>query len=83
MSNLDARLKRLEHDYIRSSIRETAIEYEIAPDELMDECQRFFRLSDAQQDAELAAAIAQAEAEGEAEQVRILTDGWEAIKSYR
>jgi hypothetical protein len=81
--SMDARLKRLERGYIRSLMQETAVEYGVDADELLDDCRRFLALSDAEQDAELAASIAQAEAEGEAEHVRILTAGWEAIKSYR
>jgi hypothetical protein len=40
-------------------------------------------LTDAEQDAALAAAMAQAAAEGHAEHIRILMEGWQALKSYR
>ena len=83
MSNLDARLRRLEQRYIRSIVQDTAVEYGLDVDELVDDCRRFFALTDQQQDTQMAAEIAQAEAEGDAEHVRILTEGWEAIKSYR
>jgi hypothetical protein len=81
--SFDRRLKRLEQRYIRALVQETAAEFGLEADELLDECRHFFALTDAEQDAKLAASIAQAEAEGEAEHVRILTDGWQAIKSYR
>jgi hypothetical protein len=81
--SLDARLTRLEREYIRSIVQDTAVEYGLDVDELVDECRRFFALTDVEQDAELAALITQAKAEGDAEHIRILTEGWEAIKSYR
>jgi hypothetical protein len=81
--SMDARLKRLEYEMIRAEVEPMALEYGINPEELIAECQRFCALSDDEQDAELAAEIAEAEAYGDTESVRILTDGWEALKSAR
>jgi hypothetical protein len=52
-------------------------------EELLDKDRRFFALSDAEQDTELADAIVRVQAEGDEEAVRILTEGWAAIRSYR
>jgi hypothetical protein len=81
--SLDARLTRLEREYIRSIVQAEADAYGLDVDELVDECRRFLALTDAEQDAEMSALITQAEAEGDAEHIRILTEGWQAIKSYR
>jgi hypothetical protein len=77
------RLERLEAQRLRAMVSPIAAEYGVDPDELIDETRRFFALTDAQQDAEFAAAIAQATARGDAEHVRLLTEGWQALKSYR
>jgi hypothetical protein len=78
-----ARLARLEAQYLRSIVAPIAAEYGIDPDELIEEARQFLTMSDAEVDAQLAAEIAEADARGDAEAVRILTDGWEALKSYR
>jgi hypothetical protein len=68
---------------LRLLIHPIAQEYGVEPDELIEEARRFLALSDAEQDGELAAHIEAAEAAGNAEDVRILTKGWAAIRSYR
>jgi hypothetical protein len=77
------RLTRLEAAYLRSIVAPIATEYGIDPDELIEEARQFLKMSDAEVDARLAAEIAKAEAEGNAEHVRMLTEGWDALKSYR
>jgi hypothetical protein len=81
--SLERRIQRLERQYLRRLIQPIADEYGVAVDELLDEDRRFFALSDAEQDAELADAMARAQAEGDEEAVRILTEGWAAIRSSR
>ena len=83
MRRHQTRLTRLEAQYLRSVVEPIAREYGIDPDELIAEARQFLVMSDAEVDAHLAAAIAQAEAAGDAEGVRILTDGWAELKSYR
>jgi hypothetical protein len=73
----------LEHQYLRRLVQPGAEACGLDPDELLDECRRFFALSEAEQDVELAAAIAHAQAAGDEAHVRILTEGWDAIRSYR
>ena len=77
------RLQRLEHQYVRRLIQPEADAYGVDVEELLDEARRFLALSDAEQDAELAARVADAQARGDDEEVRILTEGWAAIRSYR
>jgi hypothetical protein len=83
MRRHETRLARLEAQMVRAMVEPIALEYGIDPDELIADMRRFFALTDTEQDAELAAEIAQAEAEGDAEHVRILTEGWQALRSYR
>ncbi len=83
MRRHETRLARLEAQYIRSVVEPIAAEYGLDLDELLEDIRRFFTLTDAEQDAQLAAEIAQAEAKGNAEHVRILTEGWQALRSYR
>jgi hypothetical protein len=64
-------------------VRPIALEYGVDPDELIEDARLFLALSDAEQDAELAASIAAAKAEGNEEHVRILTEGWAALRAYR
>jgi hypothetical protein len=77
------RLARLEAAYLRSIVAPIAAEYGIDPDELLEEARQFLTMSSAEVDARLAAEIAEADARGDAEAVRILRDGWEALKSCR
>ena len=81
--SLERRLQRLERQDVCRAVDATAKEYGVPAAELMDEVQRFFALTDAEQDAELAEALAQAQARGDHEAMRILTQGWVAIRSYR
>lgn len=77
------RLQRLEHQYLRRLVQPEAEACGLDPEELLDECRRFFAWSDAQQDAEFADSLAKAQAAGDEAHVRILTEGWAAIRSYR
>jgi hypothetical protein len=81
--SLERRIQRLEQQHLRKLIQPIADEYGVELEELLEEDRRFFALSDAEQDAELADAIARAQAEGNEEHVRILTQGWAAVRSYR
>jgi hypothetical protein len=81
--SLERRLQRLEDQSIRAAMEPITLEEGIDPDEIMAEGLRFLALTDAEQDAQLADEIARAEAAGDTEHVRILTDGWAAIKSSR
>ena len=83
MNALERRLERLEAKRMLAVVQPIAAEYGIDAQELFGETQHFFALSDAEQDAELEASIAQAEANGDTGSVRILTEGWAAIRSYR
>jgi hypothetical protein len=83
MRTRERRLKRLEAKQIWAEVRATAAEFGIDAQELLDETRHFFALPEAEQDAELEASIAQAEADGDTEHVRILTEGWAAIRSSR
>jgi hypothetical protein len=81
--SLERRLERLERQYLQRVIGPIADEYGLDVEELIADARRFFALTDAQQDAEFERNIAQAEAEGDQEHVRILTEGWQALRSYR
>jgi hypothetical protein len=81
--SVERRLERLEQQYIWQIVTDTAQEYGVPIDELLDETRRFFALTDDEQDAKLAASLAEAEARGDHEAVRILTHGWAAVRSYR
>ena len=83
MSPLERRLKRLEAQRRWAEVQAVAAEWGIAAHELLDEARYFLALSDAEQDAELAASIADAKATGNEVHVRILMAGWAAIRSYR
>ena len=83
MRELQKRLSRLEAQMLKAVVSPIAAEFGLDPDELIDATRRFFALTEAEQDAELTAAIAQATAEGDAEHIRILTEGWQAVRSYR
>jgi hypothetical protein len=83
MRRHETRLTRLEAQFIRSVVEPIALAYGIDPDALIAEARQFLVMSDAEVDARLAAEIAQAKAEGNAEHVRILTEGWAELKSYR
>jgi hypothetical protein len=83
MRRHETRLARLERQMLHALVQPIAAEYGIDLDELIADARRFFALTDAAQDAQLAAELAQAEAEGNAEHVRILIEGWQALKSYR
>jgi hypothetical protein len=64
-------------------VRPIALEFGVDPDALIEDARRFLALSDAEQDAELAASIEAAKAKGNEEDVRILTAGWAALRSSR
>ena len=83
MSALDRRLRRLEAQRTWAVVQLTTAEYGIDAQALLDEVRHFFALTEAEQDAELEASIAQAETNGDTESVRILTEGWAAVRSYR
>ena len=83
MRDPHTRLSRPEAQMLEAVVSPIAAEFGVDPDELIDESRRFFALTEAEQEAELAASIAQATAEGDAELVRILTEGWQAVRSYR
>ncbi len=83
MRRHETRLARLKAQYIRSVVEPIAVEYGIDPDERIADMRRFFALTNTEQDTELAAETAQATAEGDAEHVRSLTEGWQALRSYR
>jgi hypothetical protein len=50
---------------------------------MLEEAQRFVARSEAEHDAECSDAVAQAQARGDHAAVRLLTDGWAAVRSYR
>jgi hypothetical protein len=83
MRNAERRLERLERRYIRHLVADTAREYSIDVDEFVEDIWRFCALADDEQDREFATSIAEAEARGDTDDVRILRDGWAAIRSYR
>jgi hypothetical protein len=83
MTTRERRLQRLEAHYLRTIVAPMAQEYGLSVDELVVEVTSFMALSDAEQDAELTAQIADAEARGDADEVRILREAWDAIRSYR
>jgi hypothetical protein len=83
MRRHETRLARLEAQMVRALVAPIAAEYGIELDELIKEARQFLVMSDAEVDARLAAEIAEADARGDAEAVRILRDGWEALKSCR
>jgi hypothetical protein len=71
------------HLCLRLSYHAIALECGVDPDDLLEDARRFLALSDAEQDTELAAHIDAAAAAGNAEDVRILTEGWAALRSSR
>lgn len=75
--------KMLEHLRLQLIIRPIAQEFGIDPKELIDEARQFFALTDAEQDREFERMIALAEVEGSEEDVRVMREGWAAIKEYR
>ena len=79
----DRRLRRLEWQYIRQLAAEAGKPYGFSADDILDEARRLVALSDAEQDAEFADALAQAQVRGDHGAVRILTEGWAAVHSYR
>ena len=83
MSATRTRLARLETRWLRAIVQPIAAEYGLDPDELLEDARQFLHMSDAEVDARLAAEIAQAAAEGDAAHVRILEEGWAALKSSR
>jgi hypothetical protein len=50
---------------------------------MLEEAQRFVARSEAEHDAVCADALAQAQARGDHAAVRLLTDGWAAVRSSR
>ena len=80
---LERRIQRLEAQCIRQEVASIALEYGVSVEELLDEARRLAELSDAEQDPECADELAQAQARGDDEGVRILSEGWAAIRSYR
>jgi hypothetical protein len=74
MRRHETRLTRLEAQFIRSVVEPIALAYGIDPDALTADVRRFFALTDAEQEAHLAAAIAHAHAAGDAEHLRLLLD---------
>jgi hypothetical protein len=83
MRRHETRLARLETEWLRSIVAPIAAEYGVDADEVIAETRQFLTMSDAEVDAHLAAEIARADAAGDAEGLRILTDGWAELKSYR
>jgi hypothetical protein len=81
--SLEKRLHRLEYAYLQRIVQATADAFGVEVGELLEECRRFFALSDSAQDAEFAASLAEAVANGDDAYVRLLTEGCAAIRSYR
>jgi hypothetical protein len=81
--SLGRRLERLERQYLQTQIQPIADEFGMDIEALIEECQRFFALSDAQQDEELKALLEDAHARGDEDTVRIVSEGWARLRSYR
>jgi hypothetical protein len=81
--SVERRLQRLERLHIQQLATEVGKPYGLSADDILDEARRLVALSAAEQDAEFADALAQAQARGDPEAVRILSEGWAAVRSYR
>ena len=79
----ERRLQRLERFHIRQLATVAGKPYGLSADAILDEARRLLVLSDAEQDAEFADAVAQAQSRGDQDAVRILSQGWAAVRSYR
>ena len=55
----------------------------VAVDDMLEEARRFVARSEAEHDAACADALAQAQARGDHEAVRLLSDGWAAVRASR
>jgi hypothetical protein len=80
--NRDRRLRRLEWLHIRQLAAEAGAPYGLTAEDILEGARRLAALSDAEQNAEFADALAEAQARGDHEAVRILTQGWAAVRSY-
>jgi hypothetical protein len=83
MSDLDRRLARAERQVIYQNMVAAAAQYGLHPTEVIEEAQRFFALSEAEQDAEIQRDIEDAQAEGNQEEVEIFIHFHDSIQSYR
>jgi hypothetical protein len=81
--SLERRVQRLEAQCIRQEVASIAQEYGVSAEKLLEDARLFFGLSEVEQDAEFGGALAQAQARGDHEAVRLLTEGWAAVRSYR
>ena len=83
MRDARRRLERLEYAHLRRLAANAGKPYGLSADDILDEVRHLVALSAAEQDAECADALAQAQARGDQEAVRLLTQGWAAVRSYR
>ena len=83
MRDARRRLERLEYALLRRLAANGGKPYGFSADDILDEARRLVALSDAEQDAECADALAQAQARGDHDAVRLLDEGWAAVRSYR
>jgi hypothetical protein len=80
---MQRRLQRRERQHIRRLATEAGAPYGLTADDILEEARRLVTLSAAEQDAEFADAVAQAQSRGDQDAVRILSQGWAAVRSYR
>jgi hypothetical protein len=83
MRDVRRRLERLEYAQLRRLAANAGKPYGFSADDILDEARPLVALCDAEQDAEFADALAQAQARGDHDAVRLLTEEWASVRSYR